>query len=107
MENRFKDYLVYKWKEGKIVGMNPDSFGRASEAFSLFKELYDTHYGRIIEDENLVSIHTGGWSDNEDLIREFKLTSWWFMYHRIEAAGGHYYFNTDISGIKEWKIASE
>lgn len=68
--------------------------------------MYDTNYGSIEEDENLISIHTGGWSDNEELIREFKETGWWFKNHEITARGGHYYFNTDFCADKEWKIIS-
>lgn len=79
----------------------------ADEAFLLFKSMYDTHYGSIEEDENLISIHTGGWSDNEELIREFEETGWWFKYHKITAKGGHYYFNTDFYAEKEWQIVAK
>lgn len=104
MNNRFERYLMYKKEDGKIVDINPKSFELADEAFELFKELYDTHYGSIIEDDNLIEIHTGGWSENEDLISEFKETSWWFLYKDIEAVGGHYYFNTNKFNGKEWRI---
>ena len=95
---------MYEKNNGRIVNVNPNAFSLANEAFELFKNLYDTNYGSIHEDENLISIHSGGWSDNEQLIREFKETGWWFRYHRITSAGGHYYFNTDYSGKKDWKI---
>ena len=107
MENRFEKYLMYETKDGKIVNVNPQAFELADEAFLLFKGMYDTNYGSINEDENLISIHTGGWSDNEELIREFKETGWWFKNHKITAKGGHYYFNTDFYAEKEWKIVSE
>lgn len=92
--NRFKEYLM----------SNEKAFELADEAFSLFKELYNTDYGNIYEDENLISIHTGGWSDNEELIFEFKQTGWWFLNHKITSRGGHYYFNTDTQKEKDWKI---
>lgn len=104
MENRFDKYIFYVRENGKIVDVNPSAIEFADEAFLLFKELYDTHYGSINENENLISIHTGGWSENESLIYEFEQTGWWFKYHKITAKGGHYFFNTDIHADKEWKI---
>lgn len=107
MENRFEKHLMYDKENGKIIDVNPKAFELADESFLLFKELYDTHYGSIEEDGNLISIHTGGWSENESLISEFEQTGWWFKYHKITATGGHYYFNTDIHGNKEWQIVSK
>lgn len=104
MDNRFEKYIVFKKENGRIVNVNPKVFTSADEAFLLFKEMYDTHYGSIHEDENLISIHTGGWSENEQLISEFEQTSWWFRFHKITAKGGHYYFDTDFYADKEWKI---
>lgn len=100
MKNRFKKYLMYD--EDKNV--NSLAFESAQEAFSLFKELYDTHYGSIKENGNLISIHTGGWSENEILIHEFKDTAFWWRFHQITAKGGHYYFNTDSHANMEWNI---
>jgi hypothetical protein len=104
MINRFEKYIMYKKENGKITSMNPKAFELAGEAFLLFKSLYNTHYGSITEDDNLISVHTGGWSDNEQLISEFKETAWWFNYHEITTRGGHYYFNTDFYADKDWKI---
>ena len=104
MKNRFEKYLLYKRKNRKIINVNPKAFELADEAFELFKSLYNIHYGDIDEDENLVSIHTGGWSENEELIYEFKETGWWFRHHKITAAGGHYYFDKDFYSNKKWKI---
>ena len=94
--------MFYKKKNGKIVDVNPDAIKLADEAFLLFKKMYNTHYGTIKEDGNLISIHTGGWSDNEELINEFQETGWWFQHHEITTRGGHYYFNTDMYADKEW-----
>lgn len=104
MGNRFDKYLLYVKENGRIIGINPNAIKLADEAFFLFKELYDTNYGSIHEDDNLISIHTGGWSENESLIYEFMETGWWFKYHEITAKGGHYFFNTDIHNKKEWKV---
>lgn len=107
MKNIFDKYLMYEKEDGKIVNVKPNALKLADEAFLLFKSMYNTNYGSIDEDENLISIHTGGWSDNEELIREFKETGWWFMNHKITAKGGHYYFNTDFYADKEWQIIAK
>lgn len=105
MDRIFEKYEIYKYDEnGNICDCNAESFNNSEEAFELFKKLYNTDYGSIYEDENLIAIHTGGWSDNEGLIADFKLTAWWFKYHKITCVGGHYYFNTDTSQNKEWRI---
>jgi len=106
MKNTFKKYLMYKKENGKIIDVNKNAFKLANEAFLLFKSLYNTTYGSIEEDDNLISIHSGGWSDNEELIYEFMQTGWWFKNHKITAIGGHYYFNTDFYADKEWIIIS-
>jgi hypothetical protein len=98
---------MYNKVRGKIMFVNPHAFELANDAFALFKELYDTHYGTIFESDNLISIHTGGWSDNEQLIQEFKETGWWKKNHRITMGGGHYYFDTDFHADKKWKIIIE
>lgn len=107
MTNRFNKYLKYlRTKDGQIIDVNKDAFKPEliKESFLLFKELYNTHYGSINEDKNLISIHTGGWSENESLISEFKETVWWNIYYKITSTGGHYYFNLDNLGDKEWRV---
>jgi len=105
-ENVFKKYFLYEKEDGDF-GVNQNAFSLADEAFSLFKELYNTEYGSIEEEDSLISIHTGGWSENESLISDFRQTAWWFKNHRITAKGGHYYFNTDIHADKDWVIRPE
>ena len=104
MENIFEKYYMFKYDNGVMVGVNNEAFELSDESFSLFKELYNTFYGSIDEEDNLISIHTGGWSENEELIEEFQKTFWWFRFHKITATGGHYYFNTDFHGKKEWVV---
>lgn len=106
MESPFKKYEFYIYENGKLINVNKEAIKLSNEGFELFKSLYDTYYGSITEDENLISIHTGGWSENEYLISEFKNTHWWFAHHKITATGGHYYFNTDIHSDKYWAITS-
>ena len=95
MKNRFEKYLLFDKRDGVIIGVHPETFELADEAFELFKDLFDGNYGEIEEDDNLIAIHTGGWSENEKLIDEFKETSWWAKYHEITTRGGHFYFDTD------------
>ena len=100
----FEKYKLYQKTDGLITGVNKNAFDLADETFELFKKLYNLNYGSIHEDDNLVSIHTGGWSDNEELIREFMETGWWHRYHKITATGGHYYFDKDFHANKKWSI---
>lgn len=106
MKNIFDKYTLYIKENGRIVDVNSNASkpDKVHEAFLLFKEWFNTDYGSINETENLISIHSGGWSDNEELIMDFKDTWWWFKYHEITARGGHYYFNTDIHAKKRWEI---
>lgn len=104
MDHRFKKYVLFKRENGKTVDINQEAIKYKDEAFLLFKELFNTDFGTINEDENLVSIHTGGWSHNAALTEDFKKTSWWHSYHQITASGGHYYFNTNMHGNKEWRV---
>lgn len=73
-------------------------------AFNLFKELYDHDYGSIVEDGNLVEIHTGGWSENEELIEELRDTFWWTRYFSGMKRGGHYYFDTNSQSDRKWRM---
>jgi len=104
MENRFSNYLVFEKENNKIVRVDSEAFNLSDEAFLLFKDLFDYDHGSIEEDGNLVAIHTGGWSENEFLVREFKETTWWFKNHEITTKGGHYYFDTDFYSKKKWQI---
>lgn len=108
MTNRFEKYVIYKIDDKAVcTNINTENEKLSDESFCLFKDLFDTHYGSINEDGNLISIHTGGWSENEYLVSEFKETWWWFKYHKITAKGGHFYFNKNsFHGEKKWKITA-
>lgn len=107
MNNPFIKYEKYIYKCSKLNNINKYSINLIEESFELFKSLYNHHYGSIEEDDNLVSIHSGGWSDNEELINQFSKTWWWQSYLRITTVGGHYYFNTNVHEEKEWKIIKQ
>ncbi|MAX51434.1 MAG: hypothetical protein CMH22_05600 [Methylophaga sp.] len=77
------------------------------EAFEVFCSLYQTGYGNIEIDNNLIEIHTGGWSENEELVYLLKKTAWWYKVNVIERGGGHYYLDLKRSwdkDFKHWKI---
>jgi len=108
MENRFGKYLKFKINENGKVELNRPALTKKmmNKSFELFMNLYDNHYGTIIKNDNLISIHTGGWSENEALISEFEQTAWWARYHKITQKGGHYYFDLEDNGDKEWRVVS-
>lgn len=107
-EEAFRPYCIdFFSKEDEEVFKRKIHFAndKKYEAFAIFQAMYDTNYGSINIDENLVSIHTGGWSENEAIIYEFKKTEWWRQYLRMSAVGGHYYFDTARHiWEKEWDI---
>ena len=108
IEKLFKEFYVYEFDDnGRMIGFNEGAYEKADEAFAIFQMMYDTRYGSINIDDNLVDIHTGGWSDNEELISVFKKTAWWSMYHRVTATGGHYYFNTGSVKERSWKVVKQ
>lgn len=104
MENNINKYALYQTDSNGKLSVNGEAFELADKAFELFKELFDTDYGSINEDQNLVSIHTGGWSDNEALIAQLKDTAWWIINYSGSKAGGHYYFNTDKQSEMDWDM---
>jgi len=107
MKKIFKKYYAYKIDKKGNLTANIKAFELIDESFILFKSYFNFSYGTIIENDNLISIHTGGWSDNEELIELFKETAFWLKYYNITARGGHYYFDTNIySNKKVWEIKS-
>ncbi len=76
-------------KDFKIEDIDKD------KAFELFLGYYDVSYGSVSVDDNLMEIHTGGWSDNEYLISKFKESWWWSQNIVCSMSGGHYYFDMD------------
>ena len=100
-ETIFKPYCF-----GFITGKNKEEtkfmLDNINQAFELFQSVFDTDHGTIRINENLISIHTGGWSENEVIITEFEKTLWWLKHFKIYKTGGHYFFDT--GGSKEWQI---
>lgn len=107
--NRFKDYIfdfkaLSELSEEESKAIISKIIASCDEAFELFESLYDTGYGTITKANDLISISTGGWSDNEALIEEFRKTHWWSKNFVAHKAGGHYFFKTDSDSDSEWKI---
>jgi hypothetical protein len=42
--------------------------------------------------ERHLELHTGGWSENEDIIEALMQTLFWALYWEKSERGGHYYF---------------
>ena len=105
MKNIFKKYtptsmFLAKYSEEEILKL-------LNESFELFKSKFNNHYGSIVEEDNLITISSGGWSDNEELISQFKSTFWWLSYFKIHATGGHYFFDTNknfTNNTKKWIV---
>jgi len=50
------------------------------------------------EEEFTLSLSTGGWSGNEDIIRALKKNFiFWSMYWQMNRRGGHYQFKITLS----------
>lgn len=75
-------------------------------AFEVFCENYDIMYGSLNIEDNLIEIHTGGWSENEYLVSSLQKTAWWLSINYIYQSGGHYYIDTDAHNEdkKHWVI---
>lgn len=110
-EKLFKPYCIdFFSKDSEEVRKDKISFAldKKDEAFELFKQMYHMDYGSINIDDNLVSIHSGGWSDNEYLISVFNKTEWWRQNFILRVTGGHYYFDTNKrKGEKEWDVVKK
>lgn len=92
-----------------VENSSEDIISKSWVDFFNFKRNYDHHYGTIKIDRNLISISTGGWSDNEDLLEEFKKTFFYKLYFSMMSTGGHYYLDTDKNNKddKHWTIIKE
>lgn len=89
---KLKEYIIdLKLPSEKLHEL----FKNYMESFEVFCEEYNSHYGNIKINNNLIEIHTGGWSDNEALISDLQRTAFWWKVHKIELEGGHYYLDLD------------
>jgi len=102
--NKLEDYILDF--QNDLEEVTEFKFNKETEAFEVFCEEFDNNYGSIEIDDNLITIHTGGWSENEYLVSVFMETSFWYKNHIITSPGGHYYIDTDRlnSDKKHFKI---
>lgn len=87
-----KDYVI-DWNASKETTV--ELFENYMDAFYAFEAEYNNHYGSVKINDNLIEIHTGGWSENESLVNDLKSTAFWKRVHKIVADGGHYYLDLD------------
>ena len=85
-------------KTGKFFGK-----GKFDELIEYIKTIWT--YKDAIEYENgLLEIHTYGWSGNEDIIEELKLTDLWLLKFRCRQTGGHFYFKVTDESEMDWVV---
>lgn len=104
---KFKKHLI-DWKNDSQEELDW-KIKNKDKAFDLFCELYDTSYGSLFIEDNLIEIHTGGWSENEELLYYLKNSFWWFNKYVITSSGGHFYIDLDsMNDVKKhWKIIKD
>lgn len=67
--------------------------GTHAQLWELLKQVW--HWPEyIVTKGKYLELHTGGWSGNEDIIRELEGTLFWFLYWEKSERGGHHYFKT-------------
>lgn len=65
--------------------------------------IYDT----FNYEDGLLEIHTMGWSGNEEIIAELKLTDLWMHKFRCHQTGGHYFFSIDGESEFDWQVVKQ
>lgn len=58
----------------------------------LILDCWNTDYGKIDFDEKSLTLITGGWSDNEEIISVLQNTLFWTFYWQQSERGGKYIF---------------
>lgn len=63
------------------------------EYVQLIVECWNTHYGRADYKNGILELHTGGWSENEEILDAIQMNKlFWIKYWSTEVRGGHYWF---------------
>jgi hypothetical protein len=76
-----------------LIEKGPEELLRVLESNWYFGDWGFEHSGDLLE------LHTGGWSGNEEMIRALKENFFWNLYWESSRRGGHYYF-TDLTKYK-------
>lgn len=89
---------IEKYKIIEYRGQPLDEFDK--QFLEDLEDHYDTHYGSIDFDEDGMWIHTGGWSENEEIISKIKSSVFWMRHWSLTKRGGHYFFDYKPGGKK-------
>ena len=79
-------------REWKFDGNNIENFLQNLE------DVWNSNYGQfILSGKRIIklSLHTRGWSGNEDIINALKESFFWIPYWQKSCRGGHYYFKIE------------
>lgn len=57
----------------------------------LLEDVWNTDYGVYRVEDDAIEIHTGGWSENEEVLPQLKDTFYWGLAWQRSDRGGHYY----------------
>lgn len=60
--------------------------------------------GDVEKDVDILELHTGGWSGNEEIIGELQQTFFWMFYWQCSIRGGHYYFHLPLGVFTKEEI---
>ncbi len=73
----------------------------------LIKECWDNQYGSAKYNNGVLELHTGGWSENEEILSAIQMNkNFWWKYWTVVTRGGHYWFvirDTLRSPIIKWE----
>lgn len=58
----------------------------------LLNNYWDSDYGAIRQNGNEIELITGGWSENEEIIKDLSNTMFWFLFWQESKRGGYYKF---------------
>ena len=83
----------------KGIDFNEIRLGFEVPAEMLLEAFEDEGYGSGIfykneKGFNVLELHTGGWSNCEEMIREIENSFWWHCYWKQSTRGGHYIFES-------------
>jgi hypothetical protein len=87
--------------EGSLNALEQAQVHNADEARELIRQVREIwwmpDFGFIWDGNKKLTLHTGGWSGNEDIIRALKNSAlkgnyFWTLYWKAHFVGGHYHF---------------
>ncbi len=85
-----KIYSVYLDDEKILMSDYNVNMGKLLE---LLRDIWWNSDWGIVQKGNELQLHTGGWSENEDIMNILKYSLFWALSWEKTERGGHYYFN--------------